>query len=106
MKEIKCPNCGEVFQVDESGYAAIVQQVRDSEFDKELSRRARELEQKQESDIRIIRMEKEKEQAAVLNKKEHELAEKDKEIAALRAKISASETEKMLAVTEARQEKD
>ena len=106
MKEIKCPNCGEVFQVDESGYAAIVQQVRDSEFDKELSRRAKELEQKQESDLRIIRMEKEKEQADVLNKKEHELAEKDKEIAALRAKISASETEKMLAVTEARQEKE
>ena len=106
MKEIKCPNCGEVFQVDESGYAAIVQQVRDSEFDKELSRRAKELEQKQESDLRIIRMDKEKEQADVLNKKEHELAEKDKEIAALRAKISASETEKMLAVTEARQEKE
>ena len=29
MHEIKCPNCGEVFQVDESGYAQIVQQIRD-----------------------------------------------------------------------------
>ena len=36
MQEIKCPNCGEVFVVDESGYAQIVQQVRDKEFDKEL----------------------------------------------------------------------
>lgn len=106
MKEIKCPNCGEVFQVDESGYAAIVQQVRDSEFDKELSRRAKELEQKQESDLRIIRMEKEKEQADVLSEKERELADKDKEIAELKAKISASETEKRLAVTEAKQEKE
>ncbi len=106
MKEIKCPNCGEVFQVDESGYAAIVQQVRDSEFDKELSRRAKELEQKQESDLRLIRMEKEKEQADVLSEKERELADKDKEIAELKAKISASETEKRLAVTEAKQEKE
>ena len=29
MQEIKCPKCGEGFQVDESGYAAIVRQVRD-----------------------------------------------------------------------------
>ena len=106
MKEIKCPNCGEVFQVDESGYAAIVQQVRDSEFDKELSRRSKELEQKQESDMRIIRMEKDREQADILNKKERELADKDKEIAELKAKISANETEKKLAVSEAEQRKE
>lgn len=36
MKEIKCPKCGEVFTVDESGYASIVQQVRDQEFKKEV----------------------------------------------------------------------
>ena len=36
MQEIKCPKCGEVFQVDESGYAAIVKQVRDKEFEKEI----------------------------------------------------------------------
>ena len=32
MQEIKCPNCGEVFQVDESSYDSIVKQVRDKEF--------------------------------------------------------------------------
>ena len=36
MREIRCPKCGEVFQVDESGYAAIVKQVRDKEFEKEI----------------------------------------------------------------------
>ena len=36
MKEIKCPKCGEVFQVDEAGYAAIVKQVRDKEFSEEI----------------------------------------------------------------------
>ena len=39
MQEIKCPKCGEVFQVDESGYAAILKQVRDSEFQKEIKQR-------------------------------------------------------------------
>lgn len=39
MQEIKCPKCGEVFQVDESGYAAIVKQVHDREFEKELLRK-------------------------------------------------------------------
>ena len=39
-KEIKCPKCGSVFQVDETGYAQIVQQVRDTEFEKELKHRA------------------------------------------------------------------
>ena len=36
MKNIKCPNCGTVFKVDESDYAAIVSQVRNSEFDDEI----------------------------------------------------------------------
>lgn len=39
MYELKCPKCGEVFQVDESGYAAIVKQVRDKEFIKDLEER-------------------------------------------------------------------
>ena len=43
MQEIKCPNCGEVFAVDESGYAQILQQVRDKEFEKELKRREDDL---------------------------------------------------------------
>ena len=43
MHEIKCPNCGKMFQVDETGYAQILQQVRDQEFQKELERREVEL---------------------------------------------------------------
>ncbi|MBQ7655500.1 MAG: hypothetical protein IJS41_03225, partial [Clostridia bacterium] len=39
MQEIKCPHCGEVFQVDEAGYAAILKQVRDAEFAKEVTQR-------------------------------------------------------------------
>ena len=47
MQEIKCPRCGEVFQVDEAGYAAIAQQVRDQEFHREIARRAEDMQQKQ-----------------------------------------------------------
>ena len=56
MQEIKCPNCGEVFAVDESGYAKIVSQVRDKEFEKELRRRETELEELRKNELIISRM--------------------------------------------------
>lgn len=106
MQEIKCPHCGQVFQVDESGYASIVQQVRDSEFHKELERREAELREKNESSVKIARMEQEKVSAEELQRKNDRIAEMDKEIQALKAKLDGAETERKLAVTEAVQEKD
>ena len=41
MNEINCPHCNKAFKVDEAGYADIVKQVRDSEFDKQLHERQR-----------------------------------------------------------------
>ncbi|MBR2405623.1 MAG: DUF2130 domain-containing protein [Clostridia bacterium] len=101
MQEIKCPNCGELFQIDESGYAQIVSQVRDNEFAKELERREKELNEKHENDVRLARMEQEKAQAEQLSQKDVELAEKERQIAELQAKLGASETEKALAVAQA-----
>ena len=43
MKELKCPNCGSVFSVDEEDYASIVSQVKTKEFQEELERRVKEL---------------------------------------------------------------
>lgn len=106
MQEIKCPNCGEVFVVDESGYAQIVQQVRDKEFDKELRRREEELAGKQESELRLLRLEQKQEYEAALAKKETELQKRDQLIARLQAQISGTETEKKLAVAEVVSEKD
>ena len=105
MQEIKCPNCGEVFQVDESGYAQIVQQVRDKEFAKELERREQELNQKKEKDMTIARIEQEKSHNEELSKKDSELAEKDKIIEQLKSQITGNDTEKKLAITEALQKK-
>ena len=87
MQEIKCPKCGEVFQVDESGYAAIVKQVRDKEFLKEIEQR---------------------EQAIVSEKKlaidlavQHTASEKDAIIADLQARLRAGATDKESALREA-----
>ena len=42
MNEIKCPNCGEVFTVNESQYSELLSQVRTAEFDKEIHERIRQ----------------------------------------------------------------
>ncbi len=106
MQEIKCPNCGEVFQVDESGYAQIAQQVRDKEFEKELARREREQAEKRESDLVIARMEQEKAHEQTLARKNAELMERQSLIEQLKAQIAGSETAKKLAVSEIVQAKD
>lgn len=43
MSELKCPNCGAAFTIDESNYANILQQVRNEEFERELARRVEEI---------------------------------------------------------------
>ena len=94
MQEIKCPNCGQVFQVDETGYAQIVQQVRDSEFEKEIAKRESELAEKRENELRMARMEQEKQFDKTLTEKESELADREKKIELLKAE-KQSETEKI-----------
>ena len=49
MNEIKCPNCGQVFQIDETSYESILRQVRDDEFNKQIN--AREKQYKDEKEI-------------------------------------------------------
>lgn len=106
MQEIKCPNCGEVFAVDDSGYAKIVSQVRDKEFEKELRRRETELEELRKNELIISRMEQKAEFDRLLSSKETEISKKEKTIERLKAQISGSETEKKLAVNEAVNEKE
>ena len=101
MQEIKCPNCGEIFVVDESGYAQIVQQVRDKEFNKELKQREKDFEKMREKDLELARMKQKDEFDQLLSSKEAELTEKDKIIEQLRSQMSGNETEKQLAVREA-----
>lgn len=87
MQEIKCPNCGEVFAVDESGYARILQQVRDKEFEKELKRREDDLAGMKESELKLARMEQKEEFNKLLSSKEAAIFEKEKEISKKEAEI-------------------
>ena len=101
MQEIKCPKCGEVFAVDESGYAQILKQVRDKEFEKELARRGNDLEEKKENELQLMQIRQKEEYDKALSSKDAEILNRDREIARLQAQLSGSETEKKLAVSEA-----
>ena len=106
MPEIRCPKCGQVFQVDETGYDQIAQQVRDKEFEKELTRRKKELESQREQELEMLRLQEEKEHASSMTKKDAEISSKNQEITELQAKLSASEMAKNLAVSEAIEKKN
>ena len=117
MPEIKCPKCGNVFQVDESDYASIARQIRDHEFEDELSRRIREIEEKKEQELQVKLIKQQQAQQDELSRKELALKEaelrisdlkskSDSQIKELEAKLKAGDTEMKLAVAQAQSKKD
>lgn len=99
MNEIKCPNCGKTFQVDEAGYAAIVQQVRDEQFNKDIQTREKQFAIEKESAIQLAKNETEKEFSQKLNNQE-------KEISKLQADIKNEQNLKESALKEQEAEKN
>ena len=91
MSQIKCPNCGTVFQVDESQYHEILQQVRNEEFEKELNER-------QKNSNQIIQSKLEKEYESKLNQKALEIKElqanKELEIKQLQSDFNQKQNDK------------
>lgn len=106
QEEVRCPNCGEVFQVDKTYYDQIVQQVRNKEFTKELERLEKEQASKHGQELEIIRLENEKKHDESIKQKDAEISIKNQTIAELQAKLDASETERKLAVKEAVESKN
>lgn len=94
MNEIKCPKCGTSFKIDEAGFADILKQVRDEEFNKDLKERERIFTEDKENTVKLAEAKKDRELAELDAKKEAELAE-------MKSKINNAELEKKLAVTEA-----
>lgn len=94
MNEIKCPNCGQVFKVDESGFAEIVKQIRDHEFEKELRERETLMKQDKENAVKFA-------EVNIKSVMQEDVAKKNAEIAELKAKIEAAGTTKALEITEA-----
>jgi len=119
MNEIKCPHCNKAFTIDEAGYANILKQVRDHQFEKEISNRLALAEKDKENAVKIA-------EADIKNALQEQIAEKDRqltelkassnrelteklsqkenELIQLKAKIENSNTEKTLAIKEAVQE--
>lgn len=104
MQEIKCPNCGKIFQVDEAGYAAIVRQVRDKEFEKEIAQREQVYNNEKDSAVKVAVIETRSQNEKALADKERELAEKDLEIAHLKSQIKITKNSTDLTVKTAVQE--
>ena len=114
MQEIRCPKCGEIFQVDESGYAAIVKQIRDREFNREITRREEEFAKLLETKIALAVRSAEGEKDRIIAELEKKLhlfdTEKKAEIDRLRADrdaaLSKQESESSLKISQTEAEKD
>jgi hypothetical protein len=116
MNEIICPNCKKAFKVDEAGFADILKQVRDHQFEEELEKRLTLAEKEKESAVKLAEATVRNSLQEQLSKKDNELTQlralsdlelaeklnrKDAELTQLRAKIDNIEVEKKLAVNEA-----
>lgn len=105
MKDIICPHCKKAFKVDEAGFADILKQVRNHEFDKELHERLELLEKDKESAVKLAEANAKNALQNDMAKKDNEIvklkAEKDTEVNKLQTRIETAETERKLAVTEA-----
>jgi len=116
MKDIVCPKCQSVFNIDQAGFAEIVKQVRNNEFEQDLKERLNAAENEKKAALALANAElknlyeaqlaqKEQENALLKteaeNKVRESLLEKEKQLIELQAQLQAAETEKSLAVTQA-----
>ncbi|MCI8468743.1 MAG: DUF2130 domain-containing protein, partial [Eggerthellaceae bacterium] len=93
MSEIKCPNCGEVFTVDESDYAALVRQVRDDEFRRELDEQAQRAQEAADARQEAALAQAAAQAAATA-------AEKDRQLADLKGQLEAAQSAAALAAAD------
>ena len=94
MNEIICPHCDKAFKIDEAGYADILKQIRNKEFDKELHEKLAAAEQAKQAAIELVEAKHHAELQGID-------AEKTAQITELRTKLDASEQEKKFAIAEA-----
>jgi hypothetical protein len=94
INEIVCPHCSKPFKIDESGYADILKQVHNHEFEKELQERLSLEEKNKKIEIELA-------QANAASKFQREVAAKDAEIQGLKSQLDSNESARKLAVTQA-----
>ena len=106
MKELKCPKCGNVFQVDEADYASIVSQVKNAEFNEEVNRRLSELDERHKVEQKLAVTKAEQTFKEQLNRKQSELSEKDSEIERLKSQLKSFEAQKQSEMVTAMAQKE
>ena len=106
MKELKCPKCGNVFQVDEADYASIVSQVKNAEFEAEIQHRLAEMNKRLTAEQQLATSRTEQSFQAQLSKKDLLLGEKNTEIERLKMQLQNIESKKQSELTLALAEKD
>ena len=94
MNEIKCPNCGKVFSVDEASYASVVSQIRTKEFEKDLDHRIEDIEKQQELLRKSERLQADQIFQKQLVAKDQELEKKNTEIVRLQEQLKGIATTK------------
>lgn len=99
MHEIKCPNCGTVFQIDEMDYQNVVKQIRDQEFEKEISEREKQYKIEKESAVELAKSKIEKEY-------QKRVTEQKLEIVELKNKLVLQDKESTLTIQEALSKKE
>lgn len=99
MNQIKCPKCGEVFKIDETAYAAIVKQVRDSEFQSELESREKLFETEKNTAVKLAKEESARE-------KEHSLYELNQVIENLKSQIESDKKDRDIELKDIVSEKE
>ena len=106
MNQIICPHCNEAFTVDEAGYASILKQVHDKEFEKQVAERLKLANQDKEKDIALALADAEKEKAKELAKKDTEIQKLNSEVEAKKAEIEIATQRAVAAKLEEIQNRD
>ena len=99
MNEIKCPNCGKVFQIDETSYESILKQIRDKEFNKEIESKQEQFTKEKESAVKLA-------EAHIREEMQKQVANKDVEILELKSKIQLNDANNQLEINKALSEKE
>ncbi len=93
MKEVKCPKCDSLFEIDASGYADIVKQIRGDEFENELNNRLKELESKHDMKLELA-------QQSIASEKDKQILSLQNEIANHTQKIEIAKNEAIASIQE------
>ena len=94
MSDIECPHCHQKFEMDAAGYASIVNQVRSAEFEAEVASRIADAEKAHAMAIQLA-------EAKIIEQKDNEFADKDKQIERLKGDLQKKEMEIKIAVSDA-----